>query len=237
MEKNIQIKTNDNHLIYGILNSGKIYKKLIIFVHGLTGHKNEHQFYNAAKFFPKNGFATFRFDLYSGEKRGRALSECTIETHSLDLNTVINHFKDDYNQIYLVGHSLGGPAILLAKTDLVDSIVLWDPSFNILEGLSNKLKFDSRINKYILKWGTEYLLSKEMVESWKKLGDELLNYFQKPTKIICAGQGILHKSWKKKLQSITADHEFCIIQNAGHCFDEKETESDLFAETLKWFRR
>lgn len=237
MEKNIKIKTNDDHLLYGVLNYEEKTEKLIIFVHGLTGHKNEHQFYNAAKFFPKNAFATFRFDLYSGEKNGRALSECTIDTHSSDLNIVIDYFKKDFNKIYLVGHSFGGPVILLAKLNRIESVVLWDPSFDILNGLSDEMKFDSRIDKFILKWGTEYLLSKEMIESWKKLGDKLLNYFQKPTKIICAGQGILHKDWKEKLKSVKTEHEFCIIRDAGHCFDEGESENQLFTKTLKWFNR
>lgn len=233
MEKNIQIKTNDDHLLYGVLNYEEKTDKLIIFVHGLTGHKNEHQFYNAAKFFPKNDFATFRFDLYSGEKKGRVLSECTIETHSSDLNIVIEHFKIDFKKIYLVGHSLGGPTILLAKLDTIESVVLWEPTINIFDGL--EMEFDKRIDKYILKWGTEYLLSKEMIESWKKLGDELLIRFKKPTKIICAGRGILYKDWKEKLKSIKINHEFYIVKDADHCFDEKETENELFNETIKWF--
>ena len=94
-----------------------------------------------------------------------------------------------------------------------------------------------RIEKFVLKWGTEYLLSNEMIESWKKLGDALINHFQKPTKIICAGQGILHKDWKEKLKSIKTEYEFHIIQDAGHCFDEKETENELFTETLNWFNK
>ena len=237
MEKNIQIETYDNHLIYGVLNSKKEASKLIIFVHGLTGHKNEHQFYNAAKFFPENGFATFRFDLYSGEKNGRTLSECTIETHSSDLNAVIENFASDFNKIYLVGHSLGGPTILLANVDKIKSIVLWDPSFNILKGLSDEMQFDKRIDKYILKWGTEYLLSKEMIESWKRLDDKILPHFIKPTKIICAGQGVLFKDWKEKIKVIDVDHEFYIIKDAGHCFDEIETENELFNETVKWFNK
>lgn len=237
MENGVQIKTNDNHLIYGVLNSKGKNEKLIIFVHGLTGHKNEHQFYNAANFFPDKGFDTFRFDLYSGEKDGRNLTECTIETHSSDLNTVINYFKNNYNKICLVGHSLGGPTTLLAKTATVDSVVLWDPSFNIFEDLSCDMKFDERINKYILRWGTECILSPEMIESWKRLGDELIKHIIKPTKIICAGQAHLYKTWKQKIIEIKVERDFVIIEDAGHCFDEENTEKILFNETLKWFNR
>lgn len=237
MEKNAKIKTNDNHIIYGVLNYQQKSDKLIIFVHGLTGHKNEHQFYNAARFFPTHGFATFRFDLYSDEKKGRILSYCTIETHSHDLNAVIDHFNNDYKKIYLVGHSLGGPTILLTDTNSVESIVLWDPSFDILKGLREDTRFDKRINKYIVKFETEFLLCPEMIESWKKLGDNLLEHFSKPTKIICAGKGILYKDWKKNLPKIKVQTDFVIIKNAGHCFNEEGVEEVLFNETLECFKR
>jgi predicted alpha/beta-fold hydrolase len=50
MEKEIRIKTPDRHVIYGTLRIPK--KKtgtLLVFVHGLTGHRNEHIFYNGAR--------------------------------------------------------------------------------------------------------------------------------------------------------------------------------------------
>lgn len=67
MQKQIIIKTKDKqNNIYGVLDYQTKKDKLIIFVHGLTGHKNEHQFYNASKYFTTKNFAVFRFDLYSG---------------------------------------------------------------------------------------------------------------------------------------------------------------------------
>ncbi len=54
MEKQVKLKTKDKHIIYGVLNtSSKKCDKLAIFIHGLTGHPNEHTFYNAANQFPK----------------------------------------------------------------------------------------------------------------------------------------------------------------------------------------
>ncbi len=111
MEKQIHIETSDDHIIYGTLNFAlKDSDKLIIFVHGLSGHQNEHIFYNAARFFPQNGFSTFRFDLYSGESKGRILSKTSIKDHVQDLDTIIQHFKSQFKHIVLVGHSLGGRA-------------------------------------------------------------------------------------------------------------------------------
>lgn len=237
MEKDIAIKTKDDHIIYGTLNFKEKTNDLIIFVHGLWWHRNDHLFYNAAKFFPANNFATFRFNLYSGEEKWRCLTDCTLETHASDLNLVIDYFKSQFKNIYLVWHSLGWPSILLANLDLVDSIVLWDPSINFLEGFDEDSIFNKDIDKYIVRWWTEYLLSKEMIKSFEELDDKLLNFFIKPTKIVCAGKGILHEDWKEKLELIKVEYDFHIIPDAWHCFDEGETESELFKETLKWFNR
>ncbi|PID31683.1 hypothetical protein CR970_04450, partial [Candidatus Saccharibacteria bacterium] len=127
MRSKIELKTSDNHIIYGTLDAigGKT---LLIFVHGFTGHQNEHHFFNAASFFTERGFDTFRFDLYSKNKGGRSLSSCSLTDHSDDVNLVIDNFKDKYETLVLIGHSLGG--LVLLKTDLtnVSKIVLWDPT-------------------------------------------------------------------------------------------------------------
>lgn len=238
MEKEILIETKDKFQIKGILNSSKnATNKLIIFVHGLTGHKNEHLFFNGAKYFSQRNFDTFRFDLYSGDKRARRLLNCTIKTHSRDLETVLNYFKEKYSEIFLVGHSLGGPTILWANHSVVKSVVLWDPAFKILETFSDELQFNKEWGVYVVDWGTEFLLSKEMVEEWRFLDERILSHFVRPTKIICAEKGILEKSWKESLEKISVETAFTSIKNAGHCFDEEGTEEQLFEETLKWFER
>lgn len=234
MEQNIKIKTPDNHIIYGILNYQQKTNKLIIFVHGLTGHKNEHQFYNAAKFFPAHGFTTFRFDLYSGEEKGRTLSNCNIKTHAEDLDQVVSYFKN-YRDIYLVGHSLGGPSILWSSQKNIKSIVLWDPSLKLIERRGDDLQFNKKIDKYIINYGTESLLSKEMINQWRTLDNNILDCFKVPTKIICAQKGILAKSWKNNLSKIKVKTDFVIIKNAGHCFNEDGVGEKLLKETLKWF--
>jgi len=67
------------------------------------------------------------------------------------------------------------------------------------------------------------------------MDDKLLNGFTKPTKIIFAGSGILHKKWQDKLDLISVKHESVIINGATHCFDEEGKEEILFEETKEWF--
>ena len=65
-QQKIKLKTDDDHTIYGTLDSSKS-KSLLIFVHGITGGQNEHHYFNAVPFFTTKDFDTFRFDFYSRE--------------------------------------------------------------------------------------------------------------------------------------------------------------------------
>lgn len=236
MEKEITIPTNDGHLIYGTLNGDS--DKLIIFVHGLVGHRNEHQFYNAAKFFPKNSYATFRFNLYSYEEKARNLSECGITTHVADVTTVLNNFRKDYKKIYLVGHSLGGPSIMLSNNELSDGIVLWDPTIDLSE-IFNRPEFshEAQSDQYIVNWGVKHIISKKMIQEQTITTEKIISGLKKPVRIIFAGDGILKPMWEKPQKLIKVKYDIVEIAGAGHCFDEEGTEEELFQATLEWIEK
>jgi hypothetical protein len=84
MEKEIKIETPGQHTIYGRLNLINETKSLIIFVHGLTAYIDDEPFYNASRYFPKNGFATARISLYSYEENARKLITSTLQDHTKD---------------------------------------------------------------------------------------------------------------------------------------------------------
>lgn len=242
MERALNYKTQDGHTIYGVLNTGKkASKSLIVFVHGLTGHKNEHIFYNAAHFFPAKGFDTYRFDLYNGDKGGRTLSDCTVQTHAADLSTVLAQLRKKYRNIHVVGHSLGGPTIVLADLTAVKSVILWDPSDmlglqDIIEGQERKLKQNKVSGVYIVDWGSEYLLGKGMAEDFKNLRPATLaGTINKPLKIIGAEKGN-PRACKTYMKYANEPKAVVIIKGAGHTFDEEGKEGELLKETLIWVK-
>lgn len=243
MEQAIKIRTRDKHIIYGTLNyASKKTKKLIVFVHGLTGHENEHIFYNSARFFPKKGFATFRFNLYDGREKGRSLRKSTIKIHGRDLTRVVRYFQRKFKKIYVVGHSLGGPTILLSNLSFVTAIVFWDPSDlgglkDIVEGQERKLKRITSLNSYVFDWGTEWLLGGRMAKEYTHLKPvKMVRNVHKPLKIIAAQKGNVIAS-RKYLKQANNPKKLVIIKKAGHCFDEEGVEEKLFLETLKWFKK
>lgn len=218
---------------------GSLDKPLVIFVHGFTGYKNEHQFYNAARFFEKNSFSTFRFDLYSWKKDARKLEECTLSLHGQDLDIVVGYFRNKgAKKIFVVGHSFGGVSVLLSKKKDFDAAVLWDSSGD--KDVKLKAKYVKEIDKYYYQDDSAYgfTISREMYEenNNKIIPSELIKEMQLPIKVIVAGAGIMVDEGKKLFENAKNPKDFAIIQSATHCFDEDGAEENLFQETYNWFK-
>jgi len=230
MEENIQIKTEDGKIIYGTLNACKS-DKLLIFVHGLTGSQEEHHYLNAVPFFNENKFNTFRFDFYSRKPGSRTLSESSITSHSNDLKTVIDHFKD--YEITLISHSVGGLVVL--KTDLtgIAQSIFWDPTTPFKDLKDKRITYNAGLDKYILHWGMDIIVGKELIDEWMSLDlASLVKDVNIQCKFIFAGNYNKHILWKPFL----GKHESVIIANASHGFIEEGTEKKLFEETLRMLK-
>ena len=236
MEKAIKIKTTDNHIIFGTLNYQSTNKKtVLIFVHGITGNQNEHQYFNAVPFFTKKSFTTFRFDFYSRNLQSRQLQESSITTHVSDLQTVINYFKKKYKKIILIGHSLGAPVILLSDLSAVAKIILWDPTTGFKDIKEKNGYYSKKLDNYVLNWGKAIMVSKKMIDEWKNIQtQDLINKITVPCKFIFAGKENKYTTWKPFLKKIKAKNDHVVIKGASHVFIEEGVEQKLFIETLGW---
>lgn len=231
MRELIQIPTDDDHLIYGTLDSFESKKdKLIIFCHGLSGNENEPHYFNAVPFFTQKGFDTFRFNFYTRATKARQLSECSITTHAEDLNNVIKRFKDEYEEIILIGHSIGCHAIIKTDTSDVKQIILWDPSSG-MESLGQKYAtYDESSGLYILHWGLEIFINQQMVDEWMELCDieKVVKQIPEKTSFIFAGGYKIYDLWRDHLDAFDVE----VIPGASHGFIEEGAMDELFENTL-----
>jgi len=244
MEKYLKIKTSDGKSIYGTLNTGKAGMRkpsspnsLIIFVHGFTGHMNEHFLYNSAHFFPERGFDTFRFNLYSFENDSRKLIDCTISDHINDLNTVIDYFIKKYKKIYAIGHSLGGLVVIHSRHPALKALVLWEPSQEAKD-MCKGFKYVKEIDSYVDSSNVDIVVGKNFVNNANTLSPikDVLQTLTIPIKII--GAELEGAKIAKNLYFANANSpkELCVIKGSGHTFDEGDSEEELFAETLNFLR-
>lgn len=240
METEYIIPSTDEHLLYGLLNSQKETNKLIIFVNGLGATKELHTGFNSARYFPKKGFDTFRFDFFSNKEKGRLLSDCSITTFTQDLNSVSSFFEKKYENIFLIGASLGGCAVINSNQKNIEKIVLWDGALfpkDKNNTYNKKFTWIESLNKYLMRGSIEYLVSKELVDERSKQNEDIISKIKKPIKLIMAEKFHQKDRWKKHLSLIKVPSEFIIIENASHGFDEEGVEEQLFEETLKFLNK
>src|SRR4030042_6795500 len=229
MEKDIKIPIGNKKYIYGTLR-GSLKNPLLIFVHGFAGYKDEHIFFNGARFFEKKEFATFRFNLYHWKKDSRKLEDCTLSLHGQDLDAVVKYFrKKGVKKIFVAGHSFGGVTVLLSKKKDFDAAVLWDSSGN--RDVHLDVKYVKELDMYYFQESAYgFTISKAMYQECnKKLKPtKLIQSMPMPIKVIVAGKGILVKEGRKLFQNANAPKDFAIIPNATHNFHEDNTEEILF---------
>ena len=92
---------------------------MVVFVHGFTGHKNEHQFFNAARFLKRKEFQLLDLTFIVGKMMQENLM-IALFPHGQDLDTLIKYFRNKgVKKISVVGHSFGGPSVLLSKRKIL----------------------------------------------------------------------------------------------------------------------
>ena len=236
MEEQINIPLSDGKKVYGVINKTiNETDKLVIFVHGFTGHPNEHFLYNAAKFFTNKGLDTFRFSFYSDNTDARKLTETSFSEHIKDLEVVTNYFKDQYTSIYLVGHSLGAEVIIYSSADDYQAVVLWEPARDVKD-LCLDLEFNKEIDCYIEHSNVDILVGKNFVTDAENLPTitPVIKSFNKPIKIIGAELAGAKIAEELYFNNANNPKEIYIIKNSGHTFDENGAEEELFRETFDW---
>jgi esterase/lipase len=238
MEKELEIKTEDGFSVFGNLSFAQEKSdKLIVFVHGFTGHKDEHIFFNGAKFFNENGFDAFRFDLYSDKVGARRFFDTKISQHGQDINSVIDFFKDKYKSIYIAGHSFGGTSLLFMDQDNINALIFWDASYIDWKVEEPEFVYSEMLDKYVV--DNHILVGKGFVEELKNFPDcgELVSKIHKPIKFIVAEIGANDGMLDKYMEKANEPKESVKINNSDHCFNSFEAEKKLFDETLIFVKK
>lgn len=239
MEKESKIPIPDTKLNIHAKQYGSLDQPVVIFVHGLTGHMDEHPFYNGARYFHKQGISSLRFNLYDYEKDARKLTNCTLKTHAHDLDVIIDYLRQKKTKkIFAIGHSYGGPTVLMADHRQLDAIVLWDPSYGDIFDKSDDAKYVKELDAYRIRWGTDVLIGAKMRNEAKELKwDSLTKIITTPLKVISAGKGVLVKERKKYVELTQGPKDHVTIKKAGHNFNEEGTAEELFNESIKWLKK
>lgn len=242
MEKEAKIKISGGKFLYGTLGiASKTADALIVFIHGFTGHQNEHIFFNGSKFFTEKEFDTFRFNLYGGEQKGsRHFRDVKISLHGEDITTVVKYFRKKYQKIFIIGHSYGGTSLLFTDQSIINGFVFWDASY-IDWGKSDKedLGYNKNLNAYVYDFGLEYMVGKGFIDELKNFPDcgKLIKQIHKPVLFIVSGRKGNAKAGKRYFNKANNPKKIINIKHADHCFDNWKDEELLFKGTYDWLKQ
>lgn len=240
-ETSWNLPTPDGKTIYGVKTSGAGATAAIFIAHGLTGHVNEYTLKRAAEYFASHGYDVYRVNLYGGQSDARQLLDCTLQTHADDFSIVTDHFSPAYKQTFLVGHSYGGPTVMLNPHPNATAYSLWDPSFDLATVHEDfESNYKALTGCYSVSWGTTFLIGQAMYDHAHTLDEAACIALAKanpvPTQVVFAGDGY-YVSKSHNYQSFgNPRNRHDVVKGTSHCFYEGQTCEELLAKTHNWFK-
>ena len=215
-------------------------KWIIIFVHWLTGSKDEEMYIQWESFFNNHGYSTIRFNLYWDLPWEKKLEEVSLQNHIDDVNTVIDFcVSENHKNIFLVGHSYWWIVNLYVKYDNIKKILMRDPSIG-WEVLLQDVYEDRNWKHYIDWWDWyKFYISEALYKDFLRPSEEYLDRIARislPIKIIGA-EHWLSKAGARYYNAITSNEkEFIIVSWANHTFTETGMDT-LLNESLNWIEK
>jgi len=239
-EHKLTLPTADGKTIYGV-RTGDTTKPAVVVVHGLTGHMYEHQFKRAAELW-QTDFCVYRFALYGGEEDARNLIDCTLQTHADDFAVVVADVATRHRKVFAVGHSYGGPTIMLANPSGLTAVSLWDPSYDLTWAEEAFLQpFPSLPNVYAMQWGVTSLIGQAMREHALQLDTlacrALAEAASFPIQVIMAGDGEYIQQGESYDSHCPYPHRRDVVAGTMHCFYEHDTATEVAHLTANWFNQ
>ena len=217
--------------------------KAVLLVHGLTGSRHEHIHQQAAAYFVERDYAVLRFNLQSQDFR---LRDCTIKTHGQDVAAVVAQKATAFEKFFIVGHSYGGPSVMVAQPTQATALCLWDPSFD-LPSLWEHMAIEALPGGIGLMniGGIEVVIGDAMVAEGHGADFDteaclaLSRQLNRPIQVVSASEGDEFEVYQRNPKSWhSAGHpanKRVLIPDSDHCFTTPQAEYDLLAATHDWF--
>ncbi len=214
--------------LYGILRIPENKEKLplMIMSHGFGANLNSLEPY--AVFFSEHGFAVYSYDFggggYAPNRSEGTMLQMSVLTEAKDLQSVLNHFKDDerFSSIILLGASQGGfvSAYEAAKNNsLIRALVLLYPAFVLQDDARKRMQADGTFpeQSHIFNWTVSRKYNEDAIsfDIYNVIRD-----YHGPVLILHGDQDpIVPLSYSKKAVSVFPDARLIIMPGQGHGFN------------------
>jgi len=242
MNKHIEIENKKGRILRGYLNKPSKAKSIVVFLHGYTGNKTEHNghFREFSRLLAKENIASLRMD-YScnGESDGN-FRDFLFTDALLDAKLMIDFaFKvKGIEEVSLLGFSMGGLiASLLCNYKPFKQILLWSPSDNLYEKVKRQYELLPKLEN-----GNGYQngfeISKGLVASMKEIDAfKEVKHFNKPVLVIHGrnDKAVDYKVGEKYAKTYPKG-KLIIIESANHGYDRFSEVKELFSSSLVFLK-
>ncbi len=213
----------------------KVSEKVAVFFHGFTGNKTEHTrlFYQLANRLSKANISSIRFDWF-----GHGESDCSFADIRVSMlvdlyKEVIEDALHRYEEVYLIGFSMGGALAMNASDLNIDKIVLMAPAYQIHK-LQNTF-FDGTLENTKDIGGI--ILHKRFLEGFEKLHlVEKIKQYQKPILLLQGGKDVSVKQEDTiNLHEKLPQSRLELFPDADHCFKNKNVRRVIGDLIVRFF--
>ena len=249
MAEDIWLK-NGKKNIFGTLykaESGNKNQPIAILSHGYNGNSVYNKF--IAKSLASSGISVYAFDFCGGGTKSKSdgeTNDMSVITETGDLNAVIEQVKNwdwvDKENIFLIGESQGGcvSALVAAKRDDINSLVLYYPAFCIVEDANKKFRCADDIPNTSRAF-MGMAIGKKYYEDI--LGMDIYGEiagFKNPVLIMHGtADNVVDYSYSEKANRVYENSELVTFEKAGHGFNSADSEKavkyayDFISENIK----
>lgn len=136
MEKAMQFLNSRGNKLDTLLYLGSK-DQLIVLCHGFGGCKDDFGIKQLALSLHNYGFSTFIFD-FTGQGKSEGEKDFNLAQQVSDLELIIDHFKDKYSSIVVIGGSMGGLVTTLntIKNSNIAKLILVNPFLYLFKKIS-----------------------------------------------------------------------------------------------------
>lgn len=220
---------------------------IAILSHGYNGNSVYNKF--IAESLASSGISVYAFDFCGGGTKSKSDGETddmSVITETGDLNAVIEQVKNwdwvDKENIFLIGESQGGcvSALVAAKRDDINSLVLYYPAFCIVEDANKKFRCADDIPNTSRAF-MGMAIGKKYYEDI--LGMDIYGEiagFKNPVLIMHGtADNVVDYSYSEKANRVYENSELVTFEKAGHGFNSEDSEKavkyayDFISENIK----
>jgi pimeloyl-ACP methyl ester carboxylesterase len=246
-DQEFSIDLPDGKKLYFIFNQADQsipHKGLLVLSHGLTGKPREFVHITAKNEFNNAGYDVVRVQYYGAPEDARDLVEYTAKIHGEDLAAVVQHFRPQYQKLFVAGHSYGGFAMAHAfavdggKTFNPNAVSFWDATFT--PAWYQDAKHWPESGTYSYRNGQDPRMGQAMFDEAKFYNEnppyDLYGQFNIPAQVVLALENEKPGRGREEVfKALNCQKERVGINGADHQFTLGNTAQQLCHETLRWF--